>query len=115
MFDVGFWEILLIALVGLVVIGPQRMPAVARTLGLWTSRIRRSASRFRADLENELRAQELRALLDEEQAALREPMAETAATLNESLSGSPTGPRRPDGKTTPPATDGAASRVANDE
>ena len=93
MFDIGFWEILLISLVGLVVIGPERLPAVARTLGLWTGRIRRSASRFRADLEREFQAQELRSLLEEEQAAIREPLADTATTLNQALSDVPAKPR----------------------
>ena len=93
MFDIGFWEILLISLVGLVVIGPERLPAVARTLGLWTGRIRRSASRFRADLESEFQAQELRALLEQERAAVKEPLADTATALNQALSEPPAEPR----------------------
>ncbi|MEW8587286.1 MAG: twin-arginine translocase TatA/TatE family subunit, partial [Candidatus Thiodiazotropha sp.] len=38
MFDVGFWELTIIALVALIVIGPERLPKVARTAGLWLGR-----------------------------------------------------------------------------
>ncbi|MCK5263138.1 MAG: twin-arginine translocase subunit TatB, partial [Gammaproteobacteria bacterium] len=41
MFDVGFWEILMILILALVVIGPERLPGAARTLGLWVGKGRR--------------------------------------------------------------------------
>lgn len=64
MFDVGFWELLLIAVVGLLVIGPKRLPGVARTLGLWVGRGRRLISSVKADIEQEIRAEELKRIVD---------------------------------------------------
>lgn len=64
MFDVGFWELLLIAVVGLLVIGPKRLPAVARTLGLWVGRGRRLISSVKADIEQEIRAEELKKIVE---------------------------------------------------
>ncbi|MBL4623451.1 MAG: twin-arginine translocase subunit TatB [Immundisolibacteraceae bacterium] len=50
MFDIGFWELGVIGMVALMVIGPERLPAVARTAGLWVGRVRRMATGFREDL-----------------------------------------------------------------
>ena len=67
MFDVGFWELLLIAVVALLVIGPKRLPAVARTVGLWVGRGKRLISSVKADIEQEIRAEELKRILKEQQ------------------------------------------------
>ncbi|HEX9877606.1 MAG TPA: Sec-independent protein translocase protein TatB [Gammaproteobacteria bacterium] len=54
MFDVGFWEIALIFGLGLMVLGPERLPRIAAQLGRWVSRARRTASQLRYQLEREL-------------------------------------------------------------
>ena len=54
MFDVGFWELLLIFGVGLLILGPERMPRVASQLGRWIGRARRTASSLRRQLEQEI-------------------------------------------------------------
>lgn len=59
MFDVGFSEIVLILVVALVVIGPEKLPKVARTLGLLTGRVQRYAASVKADVERELRNEEI--------------------------------------------------------
>jgi len=59
MFDVGFSEILVILIVALVVIGPEKLPKVARTLGLLTGRMQRYAANLKADVERELRNEEV--------------------------------------------------------
>lgn len=64
MFDIGFWELALLALIGLLVLGPERLPKAARSLGLWAGRARRYIRGFTDDLERELRAEELRRELD---------------------------------------------------
>lgn len=64
MFDIGFWELMLIGIVALVVIGPDRLPGVARTVGRWVGRTRRFVSNVRADIEREIRDEELRKALD---------------------------------------------------
>jgi sec-independent protein translocase protein TatB len=86
MFDVGFWELTIIALVALIVIGPERLPKVARTAGLWLGRGRRFVATVKADIDKEIRAEELREVI-EKQAALANPVheivEETRKDLNE--------------------------------
>lgn len=60
MFDIGFGELLLIGLVALVVLGPERLPGAARTLGALVRRARDGWNNVRAEVENELQAEELR-------------------------------------------------------
>ncbi len=60
MFDVGFWELTLIGVVTLLVVGPERLPGIARTAGLWLGKARRVVAAARAEVERELRVEELR-------------------------------------------------------
>lgn len=60
MFDVGFTEILLLSLVGLLVLGPERLPKVARTLGGMARKARSSWLSLRRSIEAEIRAEELK-------------------------------------------------------
>jgi sec-independent protein translocase protein TatB len=62
MFDVGFSEIFVIALVALIVIGPERLPKVARTLGLLFGRMQRYVNDVKADISREMELDELRKL-----------------------------------------------------
>jgi len=66
MFDVGFWELIIIGVVALLVIGPQRLPAVARTVGLWVGRGRRLLASVKADIDREIRADELKRVLEDQ-------------------------------------------------
>lgn len=59
MFDVAFSEMLVIAVVALIVIGPEKLPKVARTLGLLAGRLQRYVATVKADVERELRTEEL--------------------------------------------------------
>ena len=72
MFDVGFSEMLMIGIVALVVIGPERLPKVARTVGLLLGRMRRYVSDVKADLNREMQLEELKQLRDEMQDSARE-------------------------------------------
>lgn len=88
MFDVGFWELLLIALLGLVVLGPERLPRAAREVGIWAGRARRLAADFRDQMESELDASELRRELQRERDELKRMQAqitETAEQARESV------------------------------
>ena len=60
MFDVGFAEILLLSLVGLLVLGPERLPRVARTLGGMAKKARSSWTSLKRSIEAEMRAEELK-------------------------------------------------------
>jgi sec-independent protein translocase protein TatB len=64
MFDIGFLELAVIAVVGLIVIGPERLPEVARTVGTWVGRFRRFVTNVKSDIDRELRQEELRKALE---------------------------------------------------
>lgn len=88
MFEASFLELLLIGVVALLVIGPERLPAVARTIGLWLGRIRRFIARTKADLERELHTDELRDMLykqEEELRNLRIMMQDKTDHINQSV------------------------------
>ena len=59
MFDIGPGELLLVAIIGLLVLGPQRLPKVAAELGKWVGRARRTATQLRRQLEREVELSEL--------------------------------------------------------
>ncbi|MHB1240684.1 MAG: Sec-independent protein translocase protein TatB [Gammaproteobacteria bacterium] len=60
MFDFGFWELVVVLVVALVVVGPERLPQLARTAGLWMGRMRRMVDTVRADIQRELEQEELK-------------------------------------------------------
>ncbi|MFT5111593.1 MAG: sec-independent protein translocase protein TatB [Parasphingorhabdus sp.] len=64
MFDVGFWEMAVIAVIALVVVGPERLPKLARTVGLWVGRAKRMVSDVKADIDREVRNADIQALDD---------------------------------------------------
>lgn len=89
MFDISLGELAVIGAVALVVIGPEKLPKVARTAGMLFGRAQRLAAGFRADLERELHAAEIADLkkkLTDEAASLQDEMAESAASITQSLS-----------------------------
>lgn len=67
MFDIGFYEILMIAIVGLVLIGPERLPETVRTISLYIGRLKRSLRETRREIENQLGADEIRRELHNEE------------------------------------------------
>lgn len=64
MFDISFWELVVVGVVALLVIGPDRLPAVARTAGQWVGRARHLIGTVKADIDREIRAEELRQALE---------------------------------------------------
>lgn len=88
MFDIGFTEIILILVVALVVIGPERLPGAARTLGRWVAKIKRFITSVRSDIEREFQAEELRRMLTEQEKEineLKEMMRKTESDLRSEL------------------------------
>jgi sec-independent protein translocase protein TatB len=88
MFDIGFSELVLIAVVALVVLGPERLPKVARTMGHLLGRLQRYVSDVKSDISREIQLDELRKLqtqLEESarkaEATVREEMVNTEAQL----------------------------------
>ena len=60
MFDVGILELLVIGVVALIVVGPERLPGLARSAGLWIGKARQMVGEIRNEVERELRVEELR-------------------------------------------------------
>jgi sec-independent protein translocase protein TatB len=60
MFDIGFSELLLVGVLGLIILGPERLPKAARTVGLMVGRMRRTMSGIQQEIEQEVRNQEIR-------------------------------------------------------
>lgn len=89
MFDIGFWEMGLIGVVALLVIGPERLPGVARTVGMWIGRMRGFVGSVQADINQELgKADQLKALLEEQSKiqSAHEIIEETSNQIRDSLS-----------------------------
>lgn len=76
MFDIGFSELLLIAVVALIVLGPERLPKAARFAGLWVRRARQQWYSVKSEFENELASEELKRSLRETQETLRSAEAQ---------------------------------------
>ncbi|MDU4252088.1 MULTISPECIES: Sec-independent protein translocase protein TatB [Pseudomonas] len=66
MFGISFSELLLVGLVALLVLGPDRLPGAARTAGLWIGRLKRSFNAIKTEVERELGADEIRRQLHNE-------------------------------------------------
>ncbi len=89
MFDVGALELLVIAVVALIVVGPERLPKLARTAGLWVGRARRAFTSVKEEIDREIKADELKEIL-RKQAESRplETIIEDGMGLSEGRSGS---------------------------
>ena len=84
MFDIGFSEILVIAVVALIVIGPERLPGVARTLGHLFGRMQRYVNDVKADIQREIELDELKKLRKDMEDSARS-IEETAREFESSL------------------------------
>jgi sec-independent protein translocase protein TatB len=81
MFDVGFWELCLIAIVALVVLGPERLPRAARTAGFLIGKARRAVTDLRTEIERELDLDDLRRMKQQQEKTLREAVDDTRSAL----------------------------------
>jgi len=105
MFDIGFTELLLVGLVALMVLGPERLPGAVRTTGLWVGRLKRSFSNIKAEVEREIGADEIRRQLHNERILdLEREMKQSIMPPTSSTSSS---------TTTPPPTENTASETAD--
>ena len=84
MFDISFSELMVIAVVALIVIGPQRLPAVARTLGHLFGRMQRYVNDVKADISREMELDELRKLQSSMEDAARS-MRESVESVNKEV------------------------------
>jgi sec-independent protein translocase protein TatB len=113
MFDIGFFELLLIAVVALVVLGPEKLPTAVRTVGLWVGRAKRTIGGIQREISEELRMEELKRTsaiekerLEKELNEMRQPFSvrgDNPVTASTDLSSSETPRPTPDSKDNPPA------------
>ena len=97
MFDVGFSELVVIGLIALIVLGPKRLPEVARTAGRWLGKLRRFVSEVKQDLDREIHHEELNELrkLKQELDATRSLMQDTSGELVKGFTEVATGAAEP--------------------
>ena len=81
MFDIGFIELLLIAVVGLLVLGPERLPVAIKTVALYIGRLKRAYHGVKADIEREIGADEIRQQLHNEE--IMQTLESTKAQLKD--------------------------------
>ena len=98
MFDIGFAEILLIGVVGLLVVGPEQLPGAVRTTLAWINRFRRSFDQIRTEVRRELHNDEVMQKLREESRQLEQEIRATTRAVGteleaiDSLDSAPTSP-----------------------
>ena len=72
MFDFGFWELTLVMIVLLLVVGPERLPTLAGQVGRWLGKAKRIMQSIRSDIESEIKAAELQEMLKKQQGEIGE-------------------------------------------
>ncbi len=87
MFDIGFTELVVIFVVTLIVVGPDRLPLVARKMGIYIGKMRRSFQSIKAEVEQELEIEAVKAQLKEnamlaEAKEIEEELSKTVETVN---------------------------------
>ena len=82
MFDFGMWEIAIILVITLIVVGPEKMPALARKAGLYVGKFKKFVSKIKNDINNEIEAEELK-----EQLSVENEEQLLSQTLDEAKSG----------------------------
>ena len=94
MFDIGFSELLVIGVVALVVIGPEKLPRMARTIGHLAGRLQRYVADVKADINREIELEELRKMRDsmqkgaaEMESSVSSELSKTADELNKTVEG----------------------------
>lgn len=82
MFDFGMWEIAVIFVITLIVVGPEKMPALARKAGLYVGKFKKFVSKIKDDINSEIEAEELK-----EQLSVKNEELVISQTLDEAKSG----------------------------
>jgi sec-independent protein translocase protein TatB len=83
MFDFGFTEMMIIAVVGLVVLGPERLPKVAKQAGQWLGKLRRYVDDVKTDINRQMELQELKNLQAQMTEAAREVESSVQSTMSQ--------------------------------
>lgn len=112
MFELGFWELVLVAVVALVVLGPERLPHALRTVGNWVRTVKQMASSAQQQVERELNLQQLREDLKKAEALGMHNLPEGLSQSVESLKQAAAEVTRPYASAEPAATESQAPAEA---
>jgi sec-independent protein translocase protein TatB len=66
MFDIGFWELAIIGVVGLIVLGPERLPRAARTAAMWVKKAKRIVTDMKSEIEREIDMEDMKKIVSED-------------------------------------------------
>ena len=72
MFDIGFWELLLIAVMTMIIVGPEKLPGVAKTAGRWVGKTRRFIEGVKTEVEQEFDVTELKRMMHNQEVQINE-------------------------------------------
>lgn len=94
MFDIGFLELVIVAVIALLVLGPERLPRAARTVGKWVGKARRMVSSFSQEIDRQMEIEELREQLKEQGKSLNinDDAKKIHQTVKDALSGAEKAP-----------------------
>ena len=84
MFDFGFWEIAIIGVITLIVVGPERLPALARKAGLFAGKLNKFLSKVKKDINKELKTEEIKEQLsmDDEKSIISDITNEAKSSVD---------------------------------
>jgi sec-independent protein translocase protein TatB len=85
MFDIGFWEFALIGVITLIVVGPERMPAIARKAGQYVGKVKKFIAKVQEDIGDEIESDKLKEhlSLEDKDSSIIEILKETKEELNQ--------------------------------
>lgn len=86
MFDIGFWELTVIAVIGLIVLGPERLPVVARALGTWVGRAKGYVRGLTSELEREVNVDDIRSKVRRSREQIESDTRSTVSSIRDPLS-----------------------------
>ena len=116
MFEIGFAELFLLGVIALLVVGPDRLPGLARTVGVWVGKAQRMVGQVRADIEREVRADEIRKAAKEYSptaalADVRKEVEDLASEVSQpaDLDADESGSNKPGGSDAPPRAEPGGS------
>ena len=84
MFDIGFFELIVIGILALLVLGPERLPKAARTAGMWVGRIKQGFSLIQQEVNQQLHMEEMQRQLEENRRKLEETLRKQEQVITES-------------------------------
>jgi len=85
MFDVGFSELVMVGLIALLVIGPERLPKAARIAGFWVGKARSTIASVKAEIKQELHAEEMRQMLLQQQQSIADELKQVSKDAHEAV------------------------------